>query len=152
MVNLGVSESPAADRHVLAELARVGGYRLVDVLTVDEQTYLPTSYIAERARSARAEVLLAPSFEHFGVSGRVLPLVAELVVPGVSRSDIGPERHRETARRQRDRMYKTVLAAVALIAFVITVWALWPEPEPVPPPESAVIVLPDPVVAPRSSG
>src|SRR5690606_10589021 len=34
VLHLGVSESPDADRHVLAELARVRGYRLVDVLIV----------------------------------------------------------------------------------------------------------------------
>ena len=144
VVNLGVSESPADDRHVLAELARVRGYRLVDVLTVDEETYLPTAYIAERVRSARVEALLAPSFEHFGVSGRVLPLVAELVVPGVSRTGSEPNLPREPARRQRNRMCRPALAVVALIALVIAVWALWTERGPVRLPDFAVIVFPDP--------
>ncbi|WP_157172030.1 hypothetical protein [Nocardia higoensis] len=131
---------------MLAELARARGYRLVDVLIVDEDTYLPTAYIAERARSVRADALLAPSFEHFGVSGRVLPLVAELVVPRSSHSPIEPECHRETARGQRNRTLWSVLAAAALIVFVVTAWGLWSGPEPPSAPEPAVIVLPDPTV------
>src|SRR5690606_34118461 len=137
----------ADDRHILTELAHARGYDLIDVLTIDESTYMPTAYIAERVRTARATALLAPSFEHFGVSGRVLPLIAELVVPGVVGHDRELGRQSITAKtplRQQHRMRRSLLAAAAgLIVLMFTAWALWPAPNPVSPPDPAVIVLPD---------
>ncbi|WP_067864816.1 hypothetical protein [Nocardia shimofusensis] len=147
LLNLGVSESRTADRHLLEELARTNGYRLIDVLTIDDETYMPTAYIAERVRTAHATALLAPSFEHFGVSARVLPLVARLVVPGVAgldrELDPPPRRDAKKARGRRYRMRSPILTAAALTAFLITAWALWPAPDPATPPTPAVIVLPD---------
>ncbi|WP_040796452.1 hypothetical protein [Nocardia higoensis] len=142
VLNLDISRSPADDRHILTELAHARGYDLIDVLTIDESTYMPTAHIAERARSAGATALLAPSFEHFGVSARVLPLVAELVVPGRDEEPGRPLACVRTDPRQRPRA-RRVLAVVALIAFSVTAWVLRPAPDPTPPPTPAVVVLPD---------
>lgn len=146
VLNLGISRSPAEDRHILTELAHAHGYDLIDVLTIDDCTYMPTAYIAERVRTARATALLAPSFEHFGVSARVLPLIAELVVPGAAGHGHELERQSSIANSaltQQHRVRRRGLAAAALILLLFTAWALWPAPDSASPPAPAVIVLPD---------
>lgn len=50
LLNLGVSESPTADQHVLAELAARHGYRITHVLTIDEETCAPRGADESRER------------------------------------------------------------------------------------------------------
>jgi len=82
VVNLSVSESGAADRATLVELAAGHGCRLAEVLLVDADTFMPTTLIAHTAHTTRAVAILAPSLAHFGTAVRALTLAATLVVPG----------------------------------------------------------------------
>jgi len=81
LVNLAISESEAADRAILAELAASRGCRLGAVLTIDDDTYMPTTLIAHTAHTIRASAILAPSLAHFGTATRALTLACTLVVP-----------------------------------------------------------------------
>lgn len=81
LLNLGVSESPIADQHVLAELAAQHGYRLTHVLSIDEQTYMPTTLVLHSAETVRATAILAPDLAHFGTIVKALALACTLVVP-----------------------------------------------------------------------
>lgn len=81
LLNLGVSESPTADQHVLAELAARHGYRITHVLTIDEETYMPTTLVLHTAHTIRATAILAPELAHFGTAAKALTLACTLVVP-----------------------------------------------------------------------
>ncbi|MBF6354034.1 hypothetical protein IU449_05620 [Nocardia higoensis] len=81
LLNLDLSESPLADRATLHELAARHGYHLTTVLTIDENTYMPTTLIAHTAHTTRAATILAPGLAHFGCAVRALTLSCALVVP-----------------------------------------------------------------------
>ncbi|MBF6354245.1 hypothetical protein IU449_06775 [Nocardia higoensis] len=143
ILNLSVSESRTADRQALVELARSRGYHLAEVLIIDDETYMPTAYIAERARTARAGAILAPSLEHFGVAARALLYICALVVPEPPAPACESSRGQlavGTQARGRRSIRGPVIAAAALVVFLVVVWALWPAPDSVPAP--AVVVIP----------
>src|SRR5690606_28181554 len=58
LLNLDLSESPAADRAALHELAARHGCHLTTVLTIDEHTYMPTTLITHTAHTTRASAIL----------------------------------------------------------------------------------------------
>ncbi|WP_157101195.1 hypothetical protein [Nocardia shimofusensis] len=145
ILNISVSESRTDDRRVLTELARSRGYHLAEVLIIDDETYMPTACIAERARTARAGAILAPSLEHFGVAARALPYVCTLVVPepAVPTEEIDRSPTAVGTRAVgRHRLGRQILGAAALIVFLAVIWALWPAPDSAPRP--AVIVTSEP--------
>jgi len=80
-VNLAVSESEPADRATLVELAAWHGCHITDVLTIDADTYMPTTLIAHTAHMTRASAILAPSLAHFGTAAKALTVACTLVVP-----------------------------------------------------------------------
>jgi len=81
LVNLDVSESHTADQAALVELAAQHGCRLADVLTIDANTFMPTTLIAHTAHTVRATAILAPSLAHFGTATKALTLACTLIVP-----------------------------------------------------------------------
>ncbi len=81
VVNLAVSESETEDRATLAALAAWHGCRLGEVLTIDDNTYMPTTLITHTAHTTGATAILAPSLAHFGTAAKALALAANLVVP-----------------------------------------------------------------------
>ncbi|WP_040802016.1 hypothetical protein [Nocardia higoensis] len=81
LLNLGISESHAADRATLVELAGRHDCRIAEVLLIDEETYMPTTLIAHTAHTVRAVAILAPSLAHFGSAAEALTLACNLVVP-----------------------------------------------------------------------
>lgn len=81
VLNLDISESETVDRATLIELAAWHGCRLTDVLTIDAETYMPTTLIAHTAHKIRAAAILAPSLAHFGTAAKALTLACTLVVP-----------------------------------------------------------------------
>ncbi|WP_280505409.1 hypothetical protein [Nocardia farcinica] len=81
VVNLAVSESEPADRATLVELAAWHGCHITDVLTITDETYMPTTLIAHTAHTARASAILAPSLAHFGTAAKALTVACTLVVP-----------------------------------------------------------------------
>ncbi|MBF6250273.1 hypothetical protein IU436_00330 [Nocardia farcinica] len=107
IVNSSVSVSAADDRQALIALARTRDYDLAEVLLIDDDTFMPTAYIAECAGRVRAVAILAPSLEHLGVAARALPHIFTLVVP--DRAEMGADV--VGARRHTDRMgYEAVRA------------------------------------------
>ena len=83
LVNLTVSESEAADRDTLLELAASHDYRITKVITIDHETFMPTTLIAHTAHTIRAAAILAPSLPHFGTATKALSLACTLVVPRI---------------------------------------------------------------------
>jgi len=81
LVNLGISASEADDRATLAELATQHGCRLATVITVDQDTFMPTTLIAHTAHTLGAVVILAPSMDHFGSAAKALTLACTLIAP-----------------------------------------------------------------------
>ncbi|MBF6102285.1 hypothetical protein IU510_30155 [Nocardia cyriacigeorgica] len=81
VLNLTVSESETADRAALAELAAWHGCHITDVVTIDDQTFMPTTLIAHTAHTVRASAILAPSLAHFGTAAKALTVACTLVVP-----------------------------------------------------------------------
>ena len=129
ILNISVSESRTAGGRALVELARSRGYRLAEVLIVDDDTYMPTAYIAERARTTGADAILAPSLEHFGVAARALPYVCALVVPepAVPTHEMGRAGPAVCPRpRGRKRLHRLVISVAALVVVLAAIWALWP--------------------------
>ncbi|WP_040800825.1 hypothetical protein [Nocardia higoensis] len=81
VMNLAISESEAADRDTLLELAAAHDYHITELLTIDHETFMPTTLIAHTAHAIRAAAILAPSLTHFGTATRALSLSCTLVVP-----------------------------------------------------------------------
>lgn len=81
LVNLDISASEADDRAALAELATQHGCRLATVITVDQDTFMPTTLIAHTAHTLGAVVILAPSPAHFGSAAKALALACTLIAP-----------------------------------------------------------------------
>jgi len=81
VVNLAVSESEAADRDILLELAAAHDYHLTRLLTIDDETFMPTTLLAHTAHTIHAAAILAPSLTHFGTATKALSLACTLVVP-----------------------------------------------------------------------
>jgi len=81
VVNLGISESESIDRATLLELAAWHGCQLGQILTIDDDTFMPTTLIAHTAHTSRASAILAPSLAHFGTAVKALTLTCALVVP-----------------------------------------------------------------------
>jgi len=81
LVNLTISESHTADRATLIELAAWHGCHLTNVLSIDDETFMPTTLITHTAHTIRAAAILAPSLAHFGSAAKALTLACRLVVP-----------------------------------------------------------------------
>jgi len=81
ILNIDISESVTADRATLVELAARHGCHITDVLTIDAETYMPTTLIVHTAHRVRAAAILAPSLAHFGIAAKALTLACTLVVP-----------------------------------------------------------------------
>lgn len=81
VVNLTVTESETEDRATLTALAAWRGCQLIQVLTIDADTYMPTTLITHTAHTTGATTILAPSLAHFGTATKALTLACTLVVP-----------------------------------------------------------------------
>jgi len=81
IVNLTVTESETDDQTTLETLAAWRGCRLAKVLTIDANTYMPTTLITHTAHTTGATTILAPSLAHFGTATKALTLACTLVVP-----------------------------------------------------------------------
>jgi len=81
LVNLSISESPTADQAILLELAASHGCHITKVITITDETFMPTTLIAHTAHNIRAAAILAPSLAHFGTATKALTLACTLIVP-----------------------------------------------------------------------
>jgi len=81
LVNLSISESHTADQATLLELAASHGCHLTKVITINDETFMPTTLIAHTAHTTRASAILAPGLAHFGAATKALALACTLIVP-----------------------------------------------------------------------
>lgn len=51
------------------------------MLTIDDDTYMPTTLVLHSAHKIRATMILAPGLTHFGVAVEALALACTLIVP-----------------------------------------------------------------------
>ncbi|WP_431957981.1 hypothetical protein [Nocardia lijiangensis] len=65
LLNRSVSDSWLRDERMIIDLSRARGYQLAHTVTIDADTYMPTTLIVWTAHQHAATVVVAPSVEHF---------------------------------------------------------------------------------------
>lgn len=79
LINSAVSgEHRLRDEQLIAQLIRTRGYESAGLLTVDENTYMPTTLIVHTAHRVGAIAVIAPNLEHFGAAARAIALACVL--------------------------------------------------------------------------
>ncbi|WP_330253165.1 hypothetical protein OG874_00670 [Nocardia sp. NBC_00565] len=82
LINSAVTgEHRARDEQLIAQLIRSRGYESAGLLTVDENTYMPTTLIVHTASQVGATAIVAPGLDHFGAATRAVALACMLVTP-----------------------------------------------------------------------
>ena len=84
VINTGCSENHAQDEQVIRDLAAARSYRFAGILTIGENTYMPTTLIVHTAASKGATVIVAPSLEHFGIAVQAVALACMLATPTIT--------------------------------------------------------------------
>lgn len=69
------------DEQLIAQLIHNRGYEPAGLLTVDENTYMPTTLIVHTASRLGATAVVAPTLAHFGAATRAVSLTCNLVTP-----------------------------------------------------------------------
>ncbi|WP_157978589.1 MULTISPECIES: hypothetical protein [Nocardia] len=72
----------STDRATVENVARACGYELVRIITIDEQTYMPITFIVDEAVKNRAAVIVTPDMCHFGVGYQVITVACSVRLPG----------------------------------------------------------------------
>ncbi|MEV0339656.1 hypothetical protein AB0H49_11560 [Nocardia sp. NPDC050713] len=83
LLNRSVSHSWLRDERVIIDLSHARGYRLTRTVTIDADTYMPTTLIVWTAHQHDATVVVAPSVEHFPSTSiqNAVALACALVTP-----------------------------------------------------------------------
>ena len=68
------------DLRAISAIADDRGYQLVDLVEIDESTYLPITLIAFTASNQGAEEVVAPSSHHFGERHHITALAHALTL------------------------------------------------------------------------
>ncbi|WP_433598812.1 hypothetical protein ACQPXH_24350 [Nocardia sp. CA-135953] len=66
---------------VITELAQRRGYTLTGLVTIGDDTFMPTALIVGTARSKGAVVVIAPSMAHFSSRVRAIAVACDLITP-----------------------------------------------------------------------
>ncbi|WP_331761114.1 hypothetical protein OG225_43385 (plasmid) [Nocardia sp. NBC_01377] len=74
------AQVPAA-RTIVENLAKQNGYDLVRIVTIDDATFMATTFIIHAAALARAEVIIAPGREHLGPGQNAVPHACRVLLP-----------------------------------------------------------------------
>lgn len=69
------------DERVITELAQRRGYILSGLVTIGDDTFMPTTLIVATARSKEAAAVIAPSMAHFNSRVRAFALACDLITP-----------------------------------------------------------------------
>lgn len=69
------------DEQLIAQLIHNRGYESAGLLTIDDDTYMPTTLIVHTASKLGATVVVAPALAHFGAATRAVSLTCNLVTP-----------------------------------------------------------------------
>ncbi|MEV4236205.1 hypothetical protein AB0J47_13595 [Nocardia sp. NPDC049737] len=69
------------DEQVITELAQRRGYALTGLVTIGDDTFMPTALIVGTARGKGAAAVIAPSMAHFSSRVRAIALACDLITP-----------------------------------------------------------------------
>lgn len=72
---------PAQDEQAIRDLVRERGYDFAGLLTITDNTYMPTTLIMHTAATKGATVILAPSLSHFGGAAEAISMVVVVDTP-----------------------------------------------------------------------
>ncbi|WP_228002447.1 hypothetical protein [Nocardia australiensis] len=79
LINTSCGGDRALNEQMIRDLAHRHGYELAGLLTITENTYMPTTQIVHTAVTNDAAAILAPLLEHFGVALRAIAGVRTVV-------------------------------------------------------------------------
>ncbi|WP_228001039.1 hypothetical protein [Nocardia australiensis] len=69
------------DERVITELAQRRGYTLTGLVTISDDTFMPTALIVSTARGKGAVAVIAPSMAHVNNRVRAIALACDLITP-----------------------------------------------------------------------
>lgn len=82
------------DQQVITALAQRRGYTLTGLVTIGDDTFMPTALIVGTARSKGAAAVIAPGMAHFSSRVRAIALACDLITPSKFVACIGTDRLR----------------------------------------------------------
>ncbi len=85
------------DERVITELAQRRGYALTGLVTIGDDTFMPTALIVGTARGKGAAAVIAPDMAHFSSRVRVIALACDLITPTKFVACTSTDRLRETS-------------------------------------------------------
>lgn len=90
LLNSTVSESRSHDERLVVDLAHMRGFQLVHTLTIDADTYMPTTLILWTAHQHGATAIVAPNLTHLpGTSTPdAIALACALITPTLTISHV----------------------------------------------------------------
>ncbi|WP_054813078.1 hypothetical protein [Nocardia arizonensis] len=81
LVHVGLSAEILRDHSWIERAARRHGYQLARILSIDFDTYMPTTLIVSAAAQARATVIITPDVDYLGIGYRAVPLACAVLAP-----------------------------------------------------------------------
>lgn len=82
LLRLDVTDDRRRDEQVIGDLVRRGGYAFAGLLTIQPDTYMPTTLVVHTVHRVEAAAIVTPDLAHFGGAARAVSLACELVTPG----------------------------------------------------------------------
>ncbi|MCC3332781.1 hypothetical protein [Nocardia abscessus] len=82
---------------MIAELAQRRGYTLTGLVTIGDDTFMPTVLIVGTARGKGATAVIAPSMAHFNSRVRAIAVACDLITPTKFVACTSTDRLRETS-------------------------------------------------------
>lgn len=71
------------DEATIRRMAAQHGYTLNRIIVIDEDTFMPTTFVVSTACSVKADAVIAPDIAHFGYLARAVSVACELITPGM---------------------------------------------------------------------
>ncbi|MEV5839321.1 hypothetical protein [Nocardia sp. NPDC052112] len=86
VTNTSLTESVPAAEQLIRDLVHNRGYALAQILTINVDTYMPTTLIGHTAQRYQAVAVIAPNLHHFGLSLKAVTHTYTLVIPNLALS------------------------------------------------------------------
>ncbi len=113
MLHVGYADDLPSSQTTIEALAKQYDYAVVRFVSIDHDTFMPTTYIIDAAAEARAVVIIAADLEHFGTAHKAVPPS----LPGTTAHRTHPRTHRlQHPRYTRPRVSPTGRRSDRLIA------------------------------------
>ncbi|MBH0780520.1 hypothetical protein [Nocardia bovistercoris] len=81
LIHLGMTDQMLAAQTTIKGLAKRYRYQLVRILTIDADTYMPTTLIIGTAAQARAAAIITPDPNHLGVTYKTISRACPILLP-----------------------------------------------------------------------